>query len=114
MSGSTKVVPSGNTTDNTILRDKAQQTSESLLKLSVLLGLVKYSAVKTPNRGRQLTLDIRKRVSHGIPVKGGIGKPATVGQLKVAAAAAGGAFKWGSRHLKTATVLECNKPPRGK
>lgn len=97
------------TTDNTILRDKARRTDDSLLKLSVLLGLVKYSAKKTPSNGRQLTLDIRRSVSHGIPVKGGIRKPATAAQLKLAKAAAAGAFAWGTNHLRHPTVLDSNK-----
>lgn len=53
------------------LRDRqAQRTEDSLAFLSAC-GLLKYSPAKSKERGRQLTLDIRSRIAHGVPTKGG-------------------------------------------
>lgn len=52
-------------------RDNAATEAEMFLRER--FGLLKVKHPESPSRERQLTLDIRARVAHGMPVKGGLG-----------------------------------------
>lgn len=65
-------------------RNKQQRERDALLQMSEMMGLVTVKRQEKTTQARQLTLDIRSRTRHGMPIKGSKARKATQAEIDLA------------------------------